>query len=138
MYNITKTLLKHGVEGIISENEDFFKQNIEQALAIKLNETVKEIKNDFNQKTLVGIYNESQETQELKEFLDFLDDNTNKTLNFKNGSSINITEANKQDLIRLFESLNLKNRQMMVSEIFKDAQTFKNHLEFSQKVKVLI
>jgi|LakMenEpi03Aug12_release.lakeMendotaPanAssembly.Ray.scaffolds.fasta_scaffold572741_2 hypothetical protein len=137
MQNVTKLLLKHGVEGLISENEDFFRQNITQALALKLNESVKEIRENVSEKLL---FNDTYTTEsgELSEFLNFIDNFKPGIYNFKNGSSINITESNIDDLQELFECLNPQNRQKMVSEIFTDAITFKQHLNFFQKAKQVL
>lgn len=138
MDNITKTLLKHGVEGIISENEDFFKQNITQALALKLNESVKEAKQEATKSILFTKIQNTQDMPELQEFVKFIENKSPRNFTFKNGSSINITESIIKDLTQLFESLNTKNRQKMVTEIFNDANSFKEHLNFSQKVKSLL
>ena len=137
MQNVTKLLLKHGVEGLISENEDFFRQNITQALALKLNESVKEIRKNVSEKLL---FNDTYTTEsgELSEFLNFIDNFKPGIYNFKNGSSINITESNIDDLQELFECLNPQNRQKMVSEIFTDAITFKQHLNLFQKAKQVL
>jgi len=137
MQNVTKLLLKHGVEGLISENEDFFRQNITQALALKLNESVKEIRENVSEKLL---FNDTYTTEsgELSEFLNFINNFKPGIYNFKNGSSINITESNIDDLQELFECLNPQNRQKMVSEIFTDAITFKQHLNFFQKAKQVL
>lgn len=137
MQKVTKLLLKHGVEGLISENDDFFKQNITQALALKLNDTVKEIKENISEKLLFS-NNETPSSPELAQFLIFLETFKPGIYTFKNGSSINITESNIDDLQGLFECLSPSNRTKMVSEIFTDAITFKQHLNFFQKAKQVL
>lgn len=134
---ITSLLLKHGIEGLLSENEDFFKQNITQALALKLNESVASTKEAVS-KHLLHKDQTTPESPELVEFLNFVESFKPGIHKFKNGSSINITDSEMEMLKNLFESLNPENRQKMVSEIMEDGTSFKNHLTFSQKVKQLI
>ena len=134
---ITSLLLKHGIEGLLSENQDFFKQNITQALALKLNESVAEVKNSVSKNLLHNNQNTAG-SPELSEFLNFVESFKPGIYKFKNGSSINITDSEMEMLKSLFESLNPENRQKMVSEILQDGTSFKNHLTFSQKVKKLI
>lgn len=138
MHNISKTLLKHGIEGMISQNEDFFKQNITQALALKLNECVQEIKEETKHKIMFSKFIETDSSAELKEFLDVTKDTTKKSIQLKNGTNINISEENLKDLVCLFESLDTKNRKKMVSEIFNDPKTLKENLNFIQKAKKLL
>jgi len=137
MIPTTKLLLKHGVRSLLAENNNFFKQNIIQTLAIKLDKTVKESKNLVERK-LFQRDTITENTEELKEFLDFINNFKGGVYNFKNGSSINITESEIQSLKQLFESLNPQNRQKMISEIFEDGIKFKEHINFSQKVMKLL
>lgn len=135
--NTTKLLLKHGVQSLLEENDDFFKQNISQALAIKLNETVNESKNMVSERLLENS-SKTQNTAELHEFIKFVNDFDRGIYTFKDGTNINITESEIKELKNLFESLNPKNRQKMVSDIFNDGETFKNHIRFAQKVNKLL
>jgi hypothetical protein len=137
MIPTTKLLLKHGVRSLLAENNNFFKQNIIQTLAIKLDKTVKESKNLVERK-LFQRDTITENTEELREFLDFIDNFKGGVYNFKNGSSINITESEIQSLKQLFESLNPQNRQKMISEIFEDGIKFKEHINFSQKAMKLL
>jgi hypothetical protein len=137
MIPTTKLLLKHGVRSLLTENNNFFKQNIIQTLAIKLDKTVKESKNLVERK-LFQRDTITENTEELREFLDFINNFKGGVYNFKNGSSINITESEIQSLKQLFESLNPQNRQKMISEIFEDGIKFKEHINFSQKVMKLL
>jgi len=137
MISTTKLLLKHGVRSLLAENNNFFKQNIIQTLAIKLDKTVKESKNLVERK-LFQRDTITENTEELREFLDFINNFKGGVYNFKNGSSINITESEIQSLKQLFESLNPQNRQKMISEIFEDGIKFKEHINFSQKVMKLL
>ena len=137
MIPTTKLLLKHGVKSLLAENNNFFKQNIIQTLAIKLDKTVKDSKNLVERKLFSRVTN-TENTKELKEFIDFINDFKGGFYNFKNGSSINITESEFHSLKQLFESLNPQNRQKMISEIFEDGIKFKEHINFSQKVTKLL
>lgn len=137
MIPTTKLLLKHGVRSLLAENNNFFKQNIIQTLAIKLDKTVKESKNLVERKLFYRDAN-TENTKELREFIDFIGNFKGGVYNFKNGSSINITESEIQSLKELFESLNPYNRQKMISEIFEDGIKFKEHINFSQKVMKLL
>jgi hypothetical protein len=137
MIPTTKLLLKHGVRSLLAENNNFFKQNIIQTLAIKLDKTVKESKNLVERK-LFQRDTITENTEELREFLDFIDNFKGGVYYFINGYSINITESEIQSLKQLFESLNPQNRQKMISEIFEDGIKFKEHINFSQKVTKLL
>ena len=136
MQNTTSLLLKHGIEGLLEENENYFQNNIAQVLAIKLNESFSEIKETVS-KNLLFTETVTDNSAELNEFLNFVDNFKPGNYKFKNGSSINITESDMNLLTNLFEALNPQNRQIMVSKIFTDGAKFKQHLTFSQKVNKL-
>lgn len=137
MTDMTKLLLKHGIEGLLEQNEEFFKNNITRALALKLNENVQLTKNAISQK-LLNKPETTAPSENLNEFLSFISNFKSGTHTFKNGSNINITESDIKDLKELFESLNPINREKMVSEILVDGTAFKQHLNFFQKAKVLL
>jgi Ca2+-binding EF-hand superfamily protein len=137
MIPTTTLLIKHGVQSLFAEENDFFKQNITHSLALKLHESISETKKEV-QKHLLESETITDNTQELQEFVQFIDKFNPGFYTFKNGTSINITESEVQQLKKLFESLNPKNRQRMVSEIFTDIIKFKEHINFSQKVSKLI
>jgi hypothetical protein len=137
MKNVTTLLLKHGIKELISKNEDSFKQNISQALAMKLNETIEETKTLIS-KDLLFKTKDTNISNDLLEFVDFVENFIPGNYTFKNGSNINITEHEMNLLKELFESLSPANRNKMVSEILKDGTTFKQHVAFSQKVQKLI
>ena len=130
-------LLKHGLESLIAENDNAFKQKISQALALKLNNSFQEIKENVSKKLLVRPV-ETEGTPELNEFISFIKNFKQGNYTFKNGSIINISESDVAHLKELFESLSPKNRQKMVSEIFDSGTSFKQHVEFSQKAKKLL
>jgi hypothetical protein len=130
-------LLKHGLESLIAENDNAFKQKISQALALKLNNSFKEIKENVSKKLLFQNLS-TDTTPELNEFVDFVQNFKPGNYTFKNGSIINILESEMEELKELFESLSPKNRQKMVSEIFDSGIVFKQHIEFSKKAKKLL
>jgi len=134
---VTNLLLKHGIEGLYNENENFFKQNIVQAIALKLHESMNEIKEAVS-KELLNASSYTDSTPEINEFVKFFNNFKPGIHEFKNGSSINITESDMELLKNLFESLNPQNRQKMVSEILEDGAAFKQHILFSKKVKQIL
>lgn len=134
--NISKTLLKNGIREMISENEEYFKQNIEQALAVKLNDSIfavrQEVSNRLFEETI-----ETKQTQELQEFVHFVETFKPGKFSFKDGSVLNITENEKELVKDLFENLNAKNRDQMLNEIFESSLNFKQHIEFAQQARKL-
>lgn len=137
MESTTNILLKHGINSLFLENQEFFKQNITQALAIKLHESFSEIKKEICHNLLLDTET-TNSSENLKEFVDFLNHFKPGNYKFKNGSSINISESDVESLKSLFESLNIENREKMVSEILTDGTAFKQHVNFSQKVTKLL
>lgn len=137
MQNVVNILLKHGLENLILENEEFFKQNITKALALKLHESFQEIKSDISKNLLLKNI-ETESSESLTEFVSFIQNFKPGNYKFKNESIINISESDIHLLKNLFECLNTKNREQMVLEILKDGNAFKQHIKFSQKVKNLL
>ena len=135
--NNNKLLLKSGIENIIFKNDESFKQSIIKVLAIKLNETIKETELLVS-KTMLYRESSTPENQTLSEFIDFVNNFKSGNYKFQNGSNINITDSDILHIKNLFESLNVKNRERMISELFIDGTTFKQHLTFSQKVRNLL
>jgi hypothetical protein len=132
-----KLLLKSGIENIIFKNDESFKQSIIKVLSTKLNESIKETELLVSKALL---YRESvtPENITLNEFVDFVTNFKPGNYKFQNGSNINITDSDILHIKNLFESLNVKNREHLVSELFTDGVTFKQHLTFSQKVRNLL
>jgi hypothetical protein len=60
--NIAKTLLKNGIKEMISENEEYFKQNIEQALAVKLNDSIASVREEVSNR----LFEKTETTDEGK------------------------------------------------------------------------
>lgn len=136
MTEISKTLIKNGVSGLIDQEENYFKENICHALSFKLNSIMEDAYKDIS--SILLLRNETTPNSEkLIEFVDFINNFKPGKHTFKNNSVINITESEIRAIKNLFEQLNTKNRINMVNQIFEDAQTFKNHIDFYNKSKGL-
>jgi len=134
--NITRTLLKNGIKEMLSENEEYFKQNIEQALAVKLNDSIFSVRQEVSNR-LFETNEETDNSIELQEFLNFMEKFESGRIILKDESVINITEKEKELIKNLFESLNVENRKKMTQEIFKDGPTLKQHIQFAQTTRNL-
>jgi hypothetical protein len=137
MTSISKILLKNGVNGLLDKEDEYFKENICQALALKLNESMQSVLQDASSLMLVT-NKQTEHTSELVEFLDFINNFKSGKYEFKNNSVINITESEIESIKNLFEALDVENRQKMVKEIFEDSQKFKNHIDFYNNSKGLL
>jgi hypothetical protein len=137
MTSISKILLKNGVNGLLDKEDEYFKENICQALALKLNESMQSVLQDASSLMLVT-NKQTEHTPELVEFLDFINNFKSGKYEFKNNSVINITESEIESIKNLFEALDVENRQKMIKEIFEDSQKFKNHIDFYNNSKGLL
>lgn len=134
--NISRTLLKNGIKEMISENEGYFKQNIEQALAVKLNDSIFAVRQEVANR-LFEEDNNTNNSKELLEFVDFVEKFKPGKFSFKDGSVLNITENEKELIKELFETLSAANRDRMLHEIFENSLNFKQHIEFAQQTRKL-
>ncbi len=121
---------------MLTENEEHFKQNIEQVLSIKLNDSIHAVRQEVSEKLFENSI-ETSNSNELNEFVNFIEKFTEGKYSLKDGSIINITENEKELIKNLFESLNAKNRSKMIQEIFNSGSVFKQHLEFAQQTRNL-
>lgn len=121
---------------MFSENDEIFKKNIQQSLAIKLNESISNVNKEVS-KHLLETRTSTDKTLELNEFLDFIKNFRPGKHTLKDGSIINITESEKDSIKDLFESLNTENRKRMIQEIFESGSFFKEHVEFAQQSRKL-
>lgn len=137
MIPLTKVLLKNGVQGLVNQEDEYFKENICQALAFKLNESLEQTQKDATSLMFMSDH-KTPDTEDLKEFIDFINNFQSGKYEFKNSSVINITESDVNAIKNLFESLNVKNRELMVKEIFKDSTSFRNHIEFYNQTKGVV
>lgn len=134
--DISKTLLKNGIKEMLSENEAYFKQNIEQALAVKLNESIFSVREEVSNR-LFENEESTEETPELQKFIHFMENFEGGKVILKDHSVINITENEKELVKNLFESLNSENRKRMTQEIFNNTKAFKQHIKFAQETRKL-
>lgn len=138
--NLSTIILKNGINSLIYESDDSFKKSLINSLSFKLNEAVKEVKKEFSSKILI-----SKETIDVDKnvsiFLEFVENynsKTNKTLKCKNGVTININENDLSKIKVLFDSLNSKNKKIMVKELLEDQAGLKKTLEFYDRAKKVI
>lgn len=135
--NPTKILLKNGIKSILFENEEQFKTNIVQTLSIKLNDSINDVKTEV-EKNLFSEEILTNKTPQIDYFVSFMEAFVPGTFVFQDGSVLNITEQNVKEVKELFEQLNPESREKMASEIFQNAQTFSQHIDFSKKVQELL
>lgn len=139
--NFTKNIIHRGIQELILENDEFFKQNLIYALSNKLNESMEIIQQDSQQNLLKTKFQDTEITEGVEQFIEFInsyEDHKNHRLILKNKAVINITESEIKALKILFESLNNKNRQKMAKSIFENAENLKNHVEFYNQIKGII
>jgi hypothetical protein len=135
--NIARTLLKNGIKEMISENEEYFKQNIEQALAVKLNDSIASVREEVSNR-LFEKTETTDSTPELNGFLHFMENFEPGKIILKDQSLINITENEKELIKSLFESLNPENRKRMTKEIFENTASVRQHIEFAKQTRNLL
>jgi len=138
---ISDMMLKNGFHYLLDENETQFKKSLIDVLSFKLNESVEYLNFQFKKSLLKDLkFKETANTPEMNTFINFLESYDSKNcskIKLKNESLINITENEVKAIKSLFDTLNVKNRQKMAEDIFKDQKTFQEHLEFYNKTKVL-
>lgn len=133
----TRVLIKNGIESILFENDENFKNNIINSLAMKLNYSMQDVRNAV-QKDILKTVKLTENTKQIQHFLSFCECFKPGKYSFQDGSVINISEEDMQDIRGLFESLNPDSRQQMASKLFKNANLFESHLKFATKVKELL
>jgi hypothetical protein len=138
MEPITKTLLKNVIFEMLREDEEYFKQNIIQALSIKLNDCITETKQSICKKLMLSEPQLTENNTMISGFVSFLESFEPGKFKFKDESIINITESDIENIKVLFEKLNGKNRLRMVNEVFKNPNNFKQHINFSKSTKEIL
>jgi len=139
--NLNKNIIQSGINDLIEENEESFKQNLIYVLSNKLNETVNNLEYDVKKILLKPKKEDTLVTEDIEQFIEFINSYENHKehrLILKNKAVINITESEIMSLKILFECLNAKNRKKMAKSIFENAENLKTHVEFYNKVKGLI
>lgn len=136
-----KNLIHRGINELIEENEDLFKQNLMYALAFKLNESIELTKIEIQNKLLELPLQTTEITEEVQIFLNFVEgyfQNPTDKILLKDNSVININEEDIKSVKMLFENLSPKNRQLMAESIFESNESFKQHLNFYKNSEALI
>jgi len=139
--NLNKNIIQSGINDLIEENEESFKQNLIYVLSNKLNETVNNLEYDVKKILLKPKKEDTLVTEDIEQFIEFINSYENHKehrLILKNKAVINITESEIMSLKILFECLNAKNRKKMAKSIFENAENLKTHVDFYNKVKGLI
>jgi hypothetical protein len=134
MEPINKILLKNGIREMISKNENYFKKNIVQTLAFKLNESMKEVRRSIGSQILMEP-KFTENSNELQNFIHFCESFKPGRYTFKDEFVLNITESDIENIKWLFEHLGPEKRKEMVQNIFASPSSFKQHLDFSNSVK---
>jgi hypothetical protein len=137
MKSITHTLIKKGLNGLLFEDEYYFKDNIVKTISFKLNESVQETKIKLQNKLFFKT-SFTKPDSSIKVFVHFVENFKPGKYTFKNGSNINISDSDIQNLKKLFESLNVENRKKMAETIFETPQSLAEHIQLSNKTKGLL
>lgn len=136
-----KNIIHRGINELVEENEDLFKQNLMYALAFKLNETIELTKINIQNKLLKLPDQNTEITEDIKIFLNFVENyihNPTDKILLKDSSVININEEDIKSIKMLFENLSPKNRQKMAESIFESNESFKQHLNFYKNSEAII
>lgn len=137
MENVTKILLKNGINGMIRKDEDYFKDNIIHSLSLKLNAAINEASVSLREKLLL-----SEKTTPYNPgvpvLVTFMENFKPGKYKFEDDTVINITESDVENIKILFEQLNPQNRLKMAKEIFKNSTSFRQHIEFSKSAKGIL
>jgi hypothetical protein len=135
MNDISYKLIKNGIQALVEEEEHYFKKNVIQSLSIKLNEAISGALNE-SYKNLFKTNYTTKPSKELQYFLKVVSKPQKIQLN--DGSVIQINENDLTSLVKLFESLNHKNKNDMVQNLFKNLDSYKNHLNFYKNCKNIV
>jgi len=132
MNNISRKLLKNGIQALLEQKETYFKKNIIKSLSIKLNDAITDVLTETN-KNLLHSSKSLKNSKELQTFLTILE--KKEKIILKDNSIINITENEAYALKELFEHLNTENRQKMIETVFDSSNNYNQHIEFYNNAK---
>lgn len=141
MNDIEKSIIKSGIESILTEEEeDVFKTSLEECLSLKLNEVLKDIKNEVNKNLLIKKDHTeiNKDIEKLIYFLENYNSITNNKLEFKNNSIMTIQEEEVKIIKNLFDFLNGKNRKILAENVLNDYSSFQQNIEFFKNLKYLL
>jgi|LakMenEpi03Aug12_release.lakeMendotaPanAssembly.Ray.scaffolds.fasta_scaffold06499_6 hypothetical protein len=132
MNNISRKLLKNGIQALLEQKETYFKKNVIKSLSIKLNDAITDVLTETN-KNLLHSSKSLKNSKELQTFLTILE--KKEKIILKDNSIINITENEAYALKELFEHLNTENRQKMIETVFDSSNNYNQHIEFYNNAK---
>jgi len=132
MNNISRKLLKNGIQALLEQKETYFKKNVIKSLSIKLNNAISDVLTETN-KNLLYSSKSLKNSKELQTFLTILE--KKEKIILKDNSIINITENEAYALKELFEHLNTENRQKMIETVFDSSNNYNQHIEFYNNAK---
>jgi hypothetical protein len=132
MNNISRKLLKNGIQALLEQKETYFKKNVIKSLSIKLNDAISDVLTETN-KNLLYSSKSLKNSKELQTFLTILE--KKEKIILKDNSIINITENEAYALKELFEHLNTENRQKMIETVFDSSNNYNQHIEFYNNAK---
>jgi hypothetical protein len=132
MNNISRKLLKNGIQALLEQKETYFKKNVIKSLSIKLNDAITDVLTETN-KNLLHSSKSLKNSKELQTFLTILE--KKEKIILKDNSIINITENEAYALKELFEHLNTENRQKMIKTVFDSSNNYNQHIEFYNNAK---
>jgi hypothetical protein len=132
MNNISRKLLKNGIQALLEQKETYFKKNVIKSLSIKLNDAITDVLTETN-KNLLYSSKSLKNSKELQTFLTILE--KKEKIILKDNSIINITENEAYALKELFEHLNTENRQKMIETVFDSSNNYNQHIEFYNNSK---
>jgi hypothetical protein len=132
MNNISRKLLKNGIQALLEQKETYFKKNVIKSLSIKLNDAITNVLTETN-KNLLHSSKSLKNSKELQTFLTILE--KKEKIILKDNSIINITENEAYALKELFEHLNTENRQKMIETVFDSSNNYNQHIEFYNNAK---
>jgi len=132
MNNISRKLLKNGIQALLEQKETYFKKNVIKSLSIKLNDAISDVLTETN-KNLLYSSKSLKNSKELQTFLTILE--KKEKIILKDNSIINITENEACALKELFEHLNTENRQKMIETVFDSSNNYNQHIEFYNNAK---
>lgn len=140
MKNPSTLILESGIKDLIKENDLAFKRSLINSLSLKLNESIKDIEKEFKSKMMLNI-EQNVSSNQIKEFVEFVenyDPKLKNKLKLKNGTLINISESDFDNLKKMFDTLNNKNREIFVGEITESPAKLKSNLEFYKKAQRIL
>jgi len=132
MNNISRKLLKNGIQALLEQKETYFKKNVIKSLSIKLNDAISDVLTETN-KNLLYSSKSLKNSKELQTFLTILE--KKEKIILKDNSIINITENEACALKELFEHLNTENRQKMIETVFDSSNNYNQHIDFYNNAK---